>query len=316
MAGQYQIAHSSTVIGAAIIAGGPYGCAEVRYGAFMLASVRLGMNASQSIYGCMLDTLQIYGIPDVVHLTAEARSLSASGQIDPIENVARHRMYLFSGGRDTLVKKRIVVLAAELYLRLGIPRDRIKTAHLDDAGHGFVTVRPGANACGLSQPPYVVSCGDYDQAQSLLGQFYDLAGGRSDQPDGDLITFDQRPFTRDQPSARMSDTARAFIPKVCRESVATNGGPVDRTCRIHVAFHGCRQNQASVGDAFVADTGYLNWADRNHIIVLFPDVAADNLVNPLGCWDWWGYSGFDYLTRNAPQISAVHRMVQHLASTP
>ncbi|MBX9925449.1 MAG: poly(3-hydroxybutyrate) depolymerase [Hyphomicrobiaceae bacterium] len=310
MAGQYQIAHSSTVVGAAIIAGGPFGCAEARYGGFMLDSVRLGMNASQSIYGCMLDTLQVYGIPDPAHLAAETRRLAASGRIDPVEGLVRHRVYLFSGGKDNLVKQRIVVLAAELYLRLGVPRDSIKTAHLDDAGHGFVTVRPGANACGLSKPPYVVSCGDYDQAQSLLGQFYDLTGGRSEQPEGELITFDQRAFTRDLPSSRLSDNGRVFVPKSCRQ--AGGGGK----CRIHVAFHGCNQNQAAVGDAFVTGTGYLNWADRNRIVVLFPDVAADSLVNPLGCWDWWGYTGFEYLTRDAPQITAIRRMVQHLASVP
>ncbi|MDZ4843423.1 MAG: poly(3-hydroxybutyrate) depolymerase [Hyphomicrobium aestuarii] len=229
MAGQYQIAHSANVVGAAIIAGGPYGCAEARYGGFMLGPMRLAMNASQSIYGCMLDTLQLYGIPNVPRLAEEARDLSASGKIDPIEGLARHRMYLFSGGRDTLVKQRIVVLTAELYLRLGVPRDSIKTAQIDDAGHGFVTVHPGAQACGLSKPPYVVSCGDYDQAHSVLGQFYDLTGGRTETPEGALIAFDQRPFTRDLPAALMSVLGRVFIPKACAEAAG---------CRIHVAFHG------------------------------------------------------------------------------
>ncbi len=305
MAGQYQIAHSASVVGAAIIAGGPYGCAEARYGGFMLGPMRLAMNASQSIYGCMLDTLQVYGIPNVPRLAEEARDLSASGKIDPIEGLARHRMYLFSGGRDTLVKQRIVVLTAELYLRLGVPRDNIKTAQIDDAGHGFVTVHPGAQACELSKPPYVVRCGDYDQAHSLLGQFYDLPGGRTETPEGALIAFDQRPFTRDLPAARMSDVGRVFIPKACAEAAG---------CRIHVAFHGCKQNYNTVQDAFVIGTGYRNWADRNRIILLFPDVAVDRAVNPLGCWDWWGYTGFEFMTRDAPQITAVRRMVQHLAS--
>ena len=38
-------------------------------------------------------------------------------------------------------------------------------------------------------------------------------------------------------------------------------------------------------------------------------------MNPLGCWDWWGYTDDDYLSRTAPQLSAVHGMVERLASS-
>ena len=38
------------------------------------------------------------------------------------------------------------------------------------------------------------------------------------------------------------------------------------------------------------------------------------LNNPLGCWDWWGYSGSDYLTRAGPQIKAVRAMIDRLAA--
>lgn len=307
MAGQYQIANSASVVGAAIIAGGPFGCAEARYGALMPDSIRLNMNASQSIFGCMKDTLGFYGVPDVPGLAEEARRLASSGRIDPIGGLARHRLYLFSGGNDSIVKPRMAVAATELYLRLGVPREQIKTAHIDNAGHGFVTVRPGANACGRSDPPYVVHCGDYDQAQSLLSQFYDLPAPRTETPSGEMVIFDQRPFTAASPGARMSDEGRAFIPKECR----AHGG-----CRIHVAFHGCQQNHKTAGDAFVTGSGILNWADANRIIVLFPDAAETPILNPLGCWDWWGYTGFDYLTRDAPQIAAVRRMVERLASPP
>ena len=32
------------------------------------------------------------------------------------------------------------------------------------------------------------------------------------------------------------------------------------------------------------------------MIVLFPQVEQSAL-NPQGCWDWWGYTGHDYITR-------------------
>jgi len=46
-----------------------------------------------------------------------------------------------------------------------------------------------------------------------------------------------------------------------------------------------------------------------------PKVPA-SVLNPKGCWDWWGYTGNDYLTKNAPQIAAIWRMVERLAMSP
>ena len=68
-----------------------------------------------------------------------------------------------------------------------------------------------------------------------------------------------------------------------------------------------------VGDAFIKESGYAHWADTNRIVVLFPQVIASP-INPQGCWDWWGYTGRDFLTRSATQIGMVHRMLQRLAA--
>jgi poly(3-hydroxybutyrate) depolymerase len=92
------------------------------------------------------------------------------------------------------------------------------------------------------------------------------------------------------------------MPKDCLEG---------NTCRVHIAFHGCGQNQTFVGNAFAHDAGFAQWADTNNIIVLFPQTASTP-VNPQGCWDWWGYTGRGYLTRAAPQIVAVRRMLEQL----
>src|SRR4051812_8522539 len=36
-------------------------------------------------------------------------------------------------------------------------------------------------------------------------------------------------------------------------------------CRLHVAFHGCRQDLASIHDDFIRDAGYNRWAASNGI---------------------------------------------------
>jgi poly(3-hydroxybutyrate) depolymerase len=87
-----------------------------------------------------------------------------------------------------------------------------------------------------------------------------------------------------------------------------------------VAIHGCKQNTANIGMAYVTDTGYLPWADSNNIVLLFPQTIARNdyalggVVNPNACWNWWGYGGDDnYHTRIGYQVAAIRSMVDRLA---
>jgi poly(3-hydroxybutyrate) depolymerase len=84
---------------------------------------------------------------------------------------------------------------------------------------------------------------------------------------------------------------------------------------VHVAFHGCEQNRAAIGDAFIRGSGFARWADANRLIVLFPQTKRST-VNPKACWDWWGYTGLNYRERSAPQIAAVRAMLDRLAQEP
>ena len=64
---------------------------------------------------------------------------------------------------------------------------------------------------------------------------------------------------------------------------------------------------------FIEGSGFARWADTNRLVILFPQVEA-SILNPKACWDWWGYTGKDFLTKDAPQIAAIWRMVERLAS--
>ena len=61
--------------------------------------------------------------------------------------------------------------------------------------------------------------------------------------------------------------------------------------------------------------GYNRWAETNRLIVLYPRVEA-SLFNPRGCWDWWGYSGTGYATKDGAQIRAVWGMLERLSASP
>jgi poly(3-hydroxybutyrate) depolymerase len=103
----------------------------------------------------------------------------------------------------------------------------------------------------------------------------------------------------------MADEAYVYVPANCQQ-----GG-----CKVHVAFHGCKQSAESVKDDFYNKSSYNDWADSNRLIVLYPQVNKSSPVpfNPEGCWDWFGYTGALYATKSGPQIQAVRAMIQRLS---
>jgi poly(3-hydroxybutyrate) depolymerase len=302
MAGQYQLAHSQDVVGAGLVAGGPYGCAESTFADTMPGPGTLFINVSKAINGCMLNALRSWGIPDPRQLADRARRLAEHGRIDPIAGLTADRVYLFSGSEDRTVVPEIVAAAAEFYKALGVPAENIDYVTKLAAGHAFVTEANGL-ACAETAKPYVVDC-DYDQAGALLRHIYGDLNPPSAEPAGELVVFDQRAFTRDLGDHGLGEHGLVYVPADCRD---------DEGCRVHVAFHGCEQSRGAIGDVFAQQTGFNRWADTNRLIVLYPQTTTGAL-NPQSCWDWWGYTGRDYLTRNAPQIQAVSRMIERLAS--
>lgn len=301
MAGQFQIAHSRTVMGAGIVAGGPFGCAESVFADQMPGPGTAFLNLSKAINGCMLDAMRAWGVPDVKVLAERTRKLAQADRIDALDGLARSRVYLFTGTQDRIVVPSIVRTSAELYQALGVAAERIELVADVPAGHAFVTTDKGI-ACGRTAEPYITDC-DYDQAGALLAHIYGAMQPRAAETAGDYIAFQQREFVGDLADHGLGDVGLAYVPRACR---------VQAGCRVHVVFHGCNQHHGKVGEAFARDAGFANWAERNRLIVLFPQTTSSP-VNPQACWDWWGYTGRDYLTRKGPQIVAVQRMLERLA---
>jgi poly(3-hydroxybutyrate) depolymerase len=283
MAGQYHLAFSSEVAGAAIVAGGPYGCAE---GRLELALER-----------CMAVSL---GPPDPVTLLTRARARAAAGEIDPLANLADDRVYLFSGTADRTVLPEVAATVPAFYAAAGVPEGAMQVEVEVAAGHGFATV-DGPVACGVTGPPFVNDC-DLDQAGAILSHL----GGPLHPPSASApapTSFDQALYLSDPLPRGMAEEGRVYVPASCA---------IGETCRVHIVFHGCQQAEAAVGDAVTVKAGYNRWAETNRIVVLYPQAAA-TWSNPKGCWDWWGYTGQGYPTRDGVQVAAVHRMLHALA---
>lgn len=302
MAGQFEMAQAPIVIGAGIIAGGPYGCSESVFAGALPGPGAAWLNLSKAVNGCMLDMLGLWGVANPVDLAGKAARRAERGDIGSLGDIVSDKVYLFSGKEDRTVVPSIVKAAADFYRDLGLPAANIKVVSNLPAGHAFVTDDAGG-ACERSEKPYVVDC-DYDQAGDLLQHIYGPLNARAAQATGNFIVYDQKPFKPNTVLDGLAETGVVYVPDACARETA---------CRIHVAFHGCAQNIDTVDDTFIKGSGFARWADTNRLIVLFPQVATTPL-NPQGCWDWWGYTGSDYLTKTAPQIVAVRGMLDVLSS--
>jgi poly(3-hydroxybutyrate) depolymerase len=272
MAVQIHVAHSSRVKGIGAIAGGPYYCAQ---GSLWTA-----------YYNCMTPGTW-WPLPSSSALQAQTDALAKAGQIDATAHLASARAWLFSGTQDRTVLPPVVHALKSFYE--GFKAKPVLVAD-KPAGHAMVTEDRG-NACPTTAAPYINDC-DYDAAGELLRHL--LGSLSAPGAPGRLIAFDQHEFS-------LKGTGLLFIPAACEKE----------RCRVHVAFHGCRQSAKE----FAEGAGYNRWAGGNRLVVLYPHIEAGWWpYNPRGCWDWWGYTGAQYATKEGAQIRAVMQMVERLSA--
>lgn len=298
MAAQFQAAYSSTLIGAGIVAGGPYYCAgSSPVTPYLLNATTICMNPQPGLG------------PNAGALLEQAKVFAQSGLIDDLGNLKKQKVYLFSGKADKTVTTPVVDQTAAFYKLAGLPAQNIKYVHDVDAGHAIITNNSKDVACPDTASPYINDC-RFMQSHDILTYIYGDLKPPVTKLSGKIIKFDQSEFVKSY-LASMSDDAYLYVPKSCETE----------TCRVHVAFHGCEQGAAQIGDRFYRTTGYNELADANNIIVLYPQAQVSNgffsAYNPKGCWDFWGYSSFNQLapnfyTRQAPQMSAVKAMLDRL----
>jgi poly(3-hydroxybutyrate) depolymerase len=245
MAVQFGVAWSSIVTGVGAISGGPFGCS-------------MG-SASAALSTCMGGAPP----PDLLELSKRTDAWSRSGGIDDIGGIAAQKIYLFSGYNDAVVARPVVNSLRAFYahyLGPNVPNLFYQTAI--GAGHSQVTIAYGGK-CNGNGGEYINKCG-YDQAGVILQHIYGALHPRNDgQLTGQFLSFDQADFTApDQPlDDSMDNRGFVYAPAPCSAKDA---------CQLHVVLHGCRQSFADIGEDFIKHAGYNEWADTNHIIVLYP----------------------------------------------
>jgi poly(3-hydroxybutyrate) depolymerase len=284
MATQFQLSFSRVVRGVGVFAAGPWYCARG--------------SLTRALGECM-DRAQ--SAPDAAALIELARGAAGAGRIDPLEALAEARVWVFHGTRDATVAPPVARALVEFY-RAFVPAANPRYVDGVAAAHGVPTEAAGG-ACDTTASPYLLAC-RYDGAGEMLGFLYaGTAPAVADGGPGTLTGFDQSPY---DPSGSLAPRGYLYVPRACSGA---------RPCRLHVAFHGCRQGAEFVGERFVRDAGYNRWADAHGLVVLYPQAKRSRFLplNPEGCWDWWGYSDANYASRDGRQVAAVRAMVRALA---
>ena len=318
---QFHIAYSALVAGVGIIAGGPYGCTEIiehpLRPSSRLDQVSAAVVACTHFYGS-----RYWGLrprpPSAERVLSLIADAARQGAIDDPRHLVADRVWLFHGARDRVVPAAVAAVLGEVYRGLGVTGPHLHIAQGDPArpaSHGMPVERfTGESrfprrACSEHAAPFIIECG-FDAAGSLLRHLY--SEGFSDasadpHAAGTLAAFSQTEFLDARSSSgSLSRVGYIYVPAECRGA----------RCRLHVAFHGCRQNVDAQGsgrihDDFVRDAGYNRWAAGNRIVVLYPQMT-ESAVNPNACWDFWAYSGSEYRSRQGPQMRAVRAMVARL----
>jgi predicted peptidase len=83
---QLHIAHSSMFMGAGIVAGGPFWCAQD--------------DLEIALSSCMKDP-SLISVDELVKIT---HNTALTDTIDPLTNLVDDKVYLFSGSKDTVIK--------------------------------------------------------------------------------------------------------------------------------------------------------------------------------------------------------------------
>lgn len=303
MAVQMHVAHSSLIKGIAVFAGGPFGCARDQDGIATLAQAT--QHCVNVPYLPWWKSFGTFANPPLLsNLEATVHALERANRIDALHNLAQDRVVLFSGTRDPIVPLSVMKVLNKWYTSF-IPEHQIHSVFTTQAGHGLPSLE-GTVACPDTDTPYLNSCGidGVGQALPFLLKPYGSTTHEKSHKGGELFSFSQLPFLPHQnESAGMNDVGYVFVPKMCEKAPG---------CHLHIAFHGCKQNDAFTGLSFFTKSGYNTWAEQHGTVVLYPQVRASFPENSLGCWDWWGYTDQDFLTREGQQIQSVHAMITRL----
>ncbi len=280
MAVQMQVAFSQNIAGTASVAGGIFWCAEG--------------NSQRAQNECMRNPKSL----NVANYVKKAQELASQGKIDPLANLTSKKIYIFASPKDSVVNP---VSSDKLndFFKTFLSTKNIKRVQKPESAHGFLTVDQGG-PCNLAIMPYILKC-NFDMAGDILRSLYGALNPKGTANPSHLHILVQDEFG--DAESVLFKQGWVYVPASCERN---------ENCRLHVAFHGCQMNPDFIQNKFATLTGFNEWAETNNIIVFYPQAAKRLPDNPYACWDWYGYTGGDYVNQSGPQMAAVMKMIQRI----
>ncbi|CAF1122772.1 unnamed protein product [Rotaria magnacalcarata] len=333
MTAQLHLAFSSTISGSGILAGPPYYCAE---------------GSSTRVDTCLYGPTTL--IP-IEKLTSQLQSYVSAGVADPTSNLKNDPVYIFSGRFDPVVFPDVVKLNEKMFSSFDT---NIKTNYEMRATHGFITDNFGGLCEFPDLKYFINNCSfnlAYDVLNHIFGG--NLTKPTKQVPLTGQFVIIEQPVLMNPESINSTNSKKIDIfsywanwlknstathkpsfqlqplklPGLTETSSIDTSGfdkegyvyyPTNCTqgkkCPIHVALHGCLQGKWRIGDVFAKKTGYLEVAELNNIIILFPQIIATQTdpSNKDGCWDWWGYGSPNYANKLGTQMAGVKKLIDSL----
>ena len=284
MATQFHYAHSDRVSGIAVLAAGPYYCAQGDIGTALSACVS---RTDQDI--------------EEENIETTIQEYARTSKIASLKHLQDDKVWLLHGKLDTTVTLTATQSLFQQYKTKVNPNNIIFDQNQAFAHH-FPT-RANGTDCAVSESPFIGAC-DVDIAGEFLQHLYLTLTPPLSKITGNIYAFNQEELGGPEADG-LADTGYVYIPLTCIQGTE---------CNLHISFHGCNQNAEAVDLAYISDTGINNWADANQLVVLYPQTKASMLMpmNPQACWDWWGYTTNDYATKDGLQVKAVYNMLNNI----
>lgn len=252
-----------------------------------------------------MTTSQEYNVNNVF---PDIQNYSSRGLIDSTQNLKNKPLYIYAGSRNWLFAPEMSLRARQVFEPYIDNPNSIRTV-VQEANLTLPTNRPDYPLCDA--PPNQLSLsncgfsGALDALQFLLGPNAVRAPSPSLNLEP-LLTFDQAEFfygiNGSNPNGRhdMDTVGFLYVPRICQNNQVE--------CHLHFFFHGCNVGREFVGGEHVRNSGFLEVAETNGIIMVFPQVLASQ-ENDIGCWDTYGFTGPLYATKAGAQVTVVRNML-------
>jgi len=242
-----------------------------------------------------------------------AKEYADAKLIDPLNNLRHQKVFIWQGTIDVYTTPNNGLSVLNIYEPYLDSKEQVYTK-IQYANHHLPTINRGTNCPMQSDPTkdaFIGKCqynGVYNMLDFLLPQNTVVSPENQKSKLTNLKEFDQSEFFHgigNSTTIGLADVGFIYVPSNCTST--------KNKCYLHFYFHGCFLTFSEVGTKHIVQSGFLEVAEANNIIVVFP-MAKVTPANTGGCFDFFGYTGSNYAMKTGKQITIIQRILERLGA--